>query len=65
MHFTDVAFPRLTVQEHHSLTPRNAKSSYDVQPLLSVSPASDLGVQVRTVEEVLEHLLGKGFFGGL
>lgn len=59
MHLSDIAFPGLIVQEHHSLTVRNTKSSYNFQPLLSVSPASDVGIQVRVVEDVLYHLLCK------
>lgn len=59
MNLSDSVFPGLNIQEHHSPIPRNTKSSCNLQPLISVSLALDVGMQFWIVEEVFNHLLCK------
>ena len=59
MNLSDSVFPGLNIQEHHSLIPRNTKSSCNLQRLILVSPVLDVGVQFWIVEEVFDHLLCK------
>lgn len=57
MNLSDSVFPGLNIQEHHSPIPRNTKSSCNLQPLISVSLALDVGMQFWIVEEVFVRFL--------